>query len=52
MSKVAGVYSMLKGHRLDRSNRPGLSDRLWKLIKGCWKDDPAQRRTTAEAFPG
>jgi len=39
---------MLKGHRPGRPDHPELSDRLWKLIKGCWKDDPAQRKTIAE----
>jgi len=48
MSKVAGVYSMLKGHRPGRPDHPELSDRLWKLIEGCWKSDPARRKTIAE----
>jgi len=48
MNRVAGVYSMLEGRRPSRPSHPELSDRLWKLIKGCWKDDPAQRTTIAE----
>lgn len=39
---------MLKGHRPGRPNHPELSDTLWKLIKGCWKSSPAQRKTIAE----
>ena len=39
---------MLKGRRPGRPDRPELSDRLWKLIKGCWKGDPVQRKTIAE----
>jgi len=47
-SNVAGVYSMLNGHRPDRPDHPELSDRLWKLIKGCWKSSTTQRKTIAE----
>ena len=39
---------MLKGRQLDRPDHPELSDRLWKLIKGCWKSSSAQRKTIAE----
>jgi len=45
---VAGVYSMLKGRRPDRPRHPELSDRVWKAIKRCWKDNPAQRKTMAQ----
>ena len=45
---VAGVYSMLKGRRPARPDNPQLSDRVWKVIKGCWKSNPAQRMTIAE----
>ena len=47
-SKVAGVYSMLKGRRPGRPDHPELSGRVWKMIKGCWKSNPAQRKTMAE----
>lgn len=39
---------MLKGRRPGRPVHPELSDRLWKLINGCWKVDPAQRKTIIE----
>ena len=39
---------MLKGHRPDRPDHPELSDRMWKVIKGCWKSNPTQRKTMAE----
>lgn len=39
------MYSMLKGRRPGRPEDPELSDRLWKLIKGCWKGGSAQRKT-------
>ena len=45
---VAGVYSMLKGRRPTRPDHPQLSDLVWKVIKGCWKSNPAQRMTIAE----
>ena len=48
--KVAGVYSMLKGRRPARPDHPELSDRAWKMINGCWKDDPAQRTTITEVI--
>ena len=44
-SKVAGVFSMLMGRRPPRPDHPELSDRLWRMIKGCWKVDPGQRKT-------
>lgn len=45
---VAGVYSMLKGRRPDRPHHPELSDRVWKVIQRCWKDNPTQRKTMAQ----
>ena len=48
MSKVTGVYSMLKGRRPRRPDHSELSDRVWKVIKGCWKANPTQRKTIAE----
>ena len=39
---------MLKGRRPGRPDHPELSDRVWKMIKGCWKGDPAQRKTMTE----
>ena len=39
---------MLQGRRPGRPDHPELSDRLWKLIKGCWKGRPVQRKTIAE----
>ena len=47
-TRVAGVYSMLKGRRPGRPDHPELSDRVWKTIQGCWKGDPTQRKTIAE----
>jgi len=47
-NKVAGVYSMLKGRRPARPNHRELSDRVWKMIRQCWKANPAQRVTIAE----
>ena len=32
----------------DRPNDPELSDRVWKVIKGCWKNKPVHRKTMAE----
>lgn len=40
---------MLNGHRPVRPDHPELSDRMWKMIKGCWKDNPTQRKTMVEA---
>jgi len=39
---------MVKGRRPGRPDHPELSNRSWKLIKGCWKGDPARRKTIAE----
>ena len=39
---------MLNGRRPSRPDHPGLSDRVWKMIKGCWKGDPAQREKITE----
>ena len=39
---------MLRGRRPDRPDHPELSDRVWKTILGCWKGDPAQRKTITE----
>jgi hypothetical protein len=38
---------MLNGRRPARPNHPELSDRVWKMIKGCWKGNPAKRKTVA-----
>ena len=48
MSRVAGVYSMLRGHRPGRPAHPELSDRVWKVIKGYWKSNPSRRKTMTE----
>jgi len=45
---VAAVFSMWKGRRPARPHHPELSDRLWKMIKGCWKVNPSQRKTITE----
>ena len=39
---------MVNGRRPTRPDHPELSDKVWKMIKGCWKSDPAQRKTIAE----
>jgi len=39
---------MLKGRRPDRPDHPELSDHVWKVIKGCWKENPAKRKTMAQ----
>jgi len=39
---------MLNGRRPGRPDHPELSDRVWKMIKGCWKGDPAKRKTITE----
>ena len=41
---------MLSGRRLPRSDHPELSDRVWKMIKGCLECHPARRRTVAEVI--
>lgn len=48
VTRVTGVYSMLKGRRPGRPDHPELSDRVWKAIKGCWKGNPTKRKTMAE----
>lgn len=47
-NNIAGAVSMLEGRRPDRPDHPALSDRLWKLIHGCWKGDAARRMTIVE----
>ena len=49
-SRIAGVFSMLMGRRPPRPDHPELSGRLWETIKGCWKVDPAQRKTITEVI--
>jgi len=39
---------MVNGRRPARPDHPELSDRVWKMIEGCWKSDPAQRKTITE----
>lgn len=46
-NNFAGMYSVLEGRRAARPDHPELSNRLWKLIEGCWKHDPVQRKTIA-----
>ena len=36
---------MLRGRRPARPDHPELSDRLWRMIEGCWKVDPTKRKT-------
>ena len=36
------------GRRPARPSHPELSDRVWEMIKGCWKGDSAQRKTMTE----
>ena len=46
--KVAAVVSMWKGRRPARPHHPQLSNRLWKMIEGTWKANPAQRIAIAQ----
>jgi len=39
---------MLKGRRPGRPGHPELSNRVWKVIRGCWKDSPTKRKTMAQ----
>jgi len=39
---------MLNGRRPGRPGHPELSNRVWRMIKRCWKGDPAQRDTMIE----
>lgn len=39
---------MLNGRRPARPDHPELSARVWKLIEGSWKSNPARRKTMAE----
>ncbi|KAF9642190.1 kinase-like protein [Thelephora ganbajun] len=45
-AKVAAIFSMWMGRRPTRPSE--LSDRLWRVIEGCWKANPARRMTIAE----
>ena len=39
---------MWNGRRPARPDHSELSDRVWKMIKGCWKGDPVQRKAMTE----
>ena len=39
---------MLNGRRPARLDHPELSDSVWEMIEGCWKSDPAGRKTMSE----
>jgi len=39
---------MFNGRRPARPDHPELSDRMWKMIKGSWKANPAQRKTIVD----
>ena len=39
---------MLNGRRPTRPDHFELSDSVWEMIKGCWKGDPARRKTISE----
>lgn len=39
---------MSKGRRPVRPDHHELSDRVWEMIQGCWKGDPAKRKTATE----
>ena len=39
---------MLSGRRPPRPEHPELSERVWKMIEGCWKINPAQRMVITE----
>jgi len=39
---------MSNGRRPDRPDHPELSNRVWRIIKRCWKGDPTQRATMVE----
>ena len=41
---------MLSGSLPDRSDNPQLSDRMWKMIRRCWKSNPAKRMTLPEVI--
>ena len=47
-SVIARVNSMPNGYRPTRPGHPELSDRVWRMIEGCWKDDPAKRKKVTE----
>jgi len=35
----------MSGRRPARPDHPALSDGVWKMMKGCWRGNPAQRMT-------
>ena len=41
---------MLNGRRPPRPDHPELSNNVWEMIEGCWKSEPARRRTIAEVI--
>jgi serine/threonine protein kinase len=47
-SNIAASFSMWKGRRPVRPDHPEVSDNLWRAIEGCWKVDPAKRKTITE----
>jgi len=47
-NKIAGVYLMLKRRLPGRPGHPELSDRVWRMVKGCWKVNPVRRKTITE----
>ena len=39
---------MSNGRRPARPDHHEVSDHVWKMIEGCWKNDPAKRKTMTE----
>jgi len=39
---------MLSGRRPPRPNHSELSNNVWEVIEGCWRSEPARRKTIAE----
>jgi len=44
--KFAGIYTVF--YLPSRPEHPELSDRVWRVLKGCLKKVPSQRKTIGE----
>lgn len=37
------IFKVMAGMRPERPTHPDMTDEIWEMVQGCWREDPTKR---------